>query len=201
MTRLLLVRHGETEHNRNGIIQGDLDTDLNETGIEQAQQLSDRLRDQDIGAVYSSTLQRARRTAEIIAGPHDLEVTSIADLNERSYGELEGESIDTAFEQFEQSDSPWHTWKPESAEAAERVTRRTIPVLEQIRTDHTEETVVVVAHSAVNRSVLATLVGADAGYGRALKQDNCCINELRYTDYIGWQIHCMNDVSHLRQDN
>ncbi len=200
MTRILLARHGETDHNRNGILQGELDVDLNETGIRQAQKLSERLRNEDINAVYSSGLKRAQRTAEIVAGPHDLEVTPITELNERSFGELEGEPSETLKERFESSDSPWHAWEPEEAESLDAVTSRSIPALEQIRSRHDGDTVVVVAHGALNKAVLATLVGGDSGYGHALQQDNTCINELEFRDYGGWRIHRVNDVNHLNGD-
>lgn len=197
MTRLILARHGETPYNKQGIIQGELDTDLNETGIEQARQLSERLRDEDITAVYASTLQRAKKTAEIIAGPHKLEVESIADLRERSFGELEGMPADERAEKIDEEGISWKEWTPEGGEHPEDVAERTVPVVESIRKQHPDETVVAVAHGQVNRSILATLVGADAGHGHVIKQDNACINELAYEDYRGWRIHRVNDTSHL----
>lgn len=197
MTRLLLTRHGETDYNRNGILQGQLDIDLNERGIEQAQQLSERLRDDDITAVYSSTLKRSRRTAEIVAGPHDLEVDSLEELNERSYGALDGEPKEKRQQRIESTGSPWHAWTPENGESLGDVANRSVPIIEQLRKEHMGETVVVVAHGAVNKAILATMVGADSGHGHVIRQSNTCINELEFEDYRGWRINRMNDVSHL----
>lgn len=197
MTRILLARHGETDHNKNGILQGELDVDLNDTGIEQAQQLSERLRDEDINAVYASNLQRAQRTAEIVAGPHELEVETLAELREQSFGDLEGEAVDTVMDKVKQSGSPWHQWAPETGESLDDVSQRAIPALQQIRKSHQDETVLVVAHGGVNRSVLATLLGADSGHGHILRQENTCINELEFEDYAGWRINRVNDTGHL----
>lgn len=198
MTRLILTRHGETDHNKNGIIQGQLDTDLNDAGIEQARKLSERLRDEDISAVYSSNLNRAQKTAEIIAGPHNIEVETVSELMERNYGVLEGEHREKRQQLVEATGSAWHNWSPEDGEHLSDVSQRTIPVVEEIRKQHHGETVVVVAHGSVNKSILATLIGADSGHGHAIKQDNTCINELEYEDYRGWRIKTMNDSSHLQ---
>lgn len=197
MTRLLLTRHGETGHNRDGIIQGQLDTDLNEDGINQAQRLADRLQHEDVTAVYSSNLKRARRTAEIVAGPHDLGVTPIQELNERSYGTLEGKPAEARQQEIEATGTPWHAWTPEEGEHLTDVAQRTIPAIEEIRERHPDETVVVVAHGSVNKAILATLIGADSGYGHVIRQDNTCINELEFEEYRGWRINSLNDVQHL----
>lgn len=197
MTRLILTRHGETDHNVNGILQGQLDTDLNDNGIKQAQQLSERLRDEDVAGVYSSDLKRARRTAEIIAGPHDIEVESLADLNERDYGVLEGEPKEKRQERIEATGSPWHVWVPEEGESLTDVAKRTVPIVEKVRKEHPEQTAVMVTHGGVNKAILATLIGADSGHGHVIRQSNACVNELEFEDYRGWRINCMNDVSHL----
>ncbi len=199
MTRLLLTRHGETDHNHNGLLQGQLDTDLNDTGIEQAQQLSERLRNDDITAVYSSDLQRSRRTAEIVAGPHELEVESLADLNERSYGDLEGEPNTVRQQQIEATGTPWHAWTPENGESLSDVAQRTVPAINQIRKEHADDTVIVVAHGSVNKAVLATMLGADSGHGHVIRQHNTCINELEFEEYRGWRINRLNDIAHLHE--
>ena len=61
--RVYIVRHGETEHNRLGIMQGHLDTALNDTGVAQARLAADALADAPFAAAYSSDLQRARKVA------------------------------------------------------------------------------------------------------------------------------------------
>jgi broad specificity phosphatase PhoE len=86
---LLLVRHGETDWNRDGRWQGGSDTRLNDLGREQARALAERL-DGSIDVLYSSDLARARETAEIVAAKLGLEVHVDPRLRERSFGSWEG---------------------------------------------------------------------------------------------------------------
>jgi len=92
MTRVFLIRHGETEWNKKRIMQGSTDIPLNETGLEQAKKLGNRFKDIKLDAIYSSRLKRASQTAQKIAKHQNLEVQEIEDLNERNYGILEGKS-------------------------------------------------------------------------------------------------------------
>ncbi|KAI8989772.1 phosphoglycerate mutase-like protein [Trametes punicea] len=94
VARVYIVRHGETDENRHGIIQGQLDTPLNATGVHQAELAADALADVPFGAAYSSDLQRARKTAEIILDKHpgvQLELTEA--LRERHMGDWQGANV------------------------------------------------------------------------------------------------------------
>src|SRR5579871_641611 len=90
MLRLYIVRHGETEWNRDGRVQGHTDVPLSGEGIEQARRVAERLSREPISAVWSSDLARALDTARAIAAPHDLEVHSTPLLRETMLGEWEG---------------------------------------------------------------------------------------------------------------
>jgi broad specificity phosphatase PhoE len=90
MTTILLARHGETDWNREGRWQGWADPPLNETGRAQARALADQLRALPFDAVYTSDLRRARETAEIVAAPHGVPVTSDAGLREIDVGSWSG---------------------------------------------------------------------------------------------------------------
>ena len=93
-TTLYLVRHGETEYNRRGIMQGGgIDSTLNATGREQARALACRLASVDIDALYASTLRRATQTADILAAEHEpLSRTHLRSLTEMDWGVYEGEA-------------------------------------------------------------------------------------------------------------
>ena len=90
MTTLLLVRHGETDWNADGRLQGQTDRPLSEFGRSQARQLADELEDEELEAIYSSDLARARETAEIVGDRLGLPVVLDPDLREKDWGTWEG---------------------------------------------------------------------------------------------------------------
>ena len=90
MTTLLLVRHGETDWNAEGRLQGHTDRPLSEFGRRQAHALADRLAGDSIVAVYASDLSRARQTAEIVAARLGLDVALDPRLREKDWGTWEG---------------------------------------------------------------------------------------------------------------
>jgi len=89
ITRLFLLRHGETQANLNQIYQGRGDSPLSELGIEESKQMAEALKGEPFSAVYSSNLSRSFKTAQIIAEKHKLEVVKIPELAERNYGVFE----------------------------------------------------------------------------------------------------------------
>lgn len=112
MARLYLMRHGQTEHNARGILQGGLDSQLTERGVSQARAAASWLRDHaaNVGAVCSSPLGRARRTLEIACDAHPALASCPSSvepcLAEQRYGALEGRALD---------DLPQDPWKPGEA--------------------------------------------------------------------------------------
>ena len=109
MTTLHLVRHGETEWNRDGRIQGWADTPLSERGHEQARELAATLGERSIGAIYSSDLRRAYETAEPLAQRLGLHVRTTSALRERNFGDNEGRvSHEVAAELGTTSGTTWH---------------------------------------------------------------------------------------------
>ena len=90
MTTLLLVRHGETDWNADGRLQGQTDRPLTDFGRRQAQQLAEQLADEELEAIYSSDLSRARETAAIVGGRLGLAVALDPALREKDWGTWEG---------------------------------------------------------------------------------------------------------------
>ena len=90
MTELLLVRHGETDWNAPGRLQGHTDRPLSDYGREQARRLAEELAGEQFDAVYASDLARARETAEIVGERLQLPVVLDADLREKDWGTWEG---------------------------------------------------------------------------------------------------------------
>ena len=147
MTTLLLVRHGETDWNAAGRLQGHTDRPLNEYGRSQAEALAERLAGDVIDAVYASDLARARETAGIVAARLGLPVAVHADLREKNWGNWEGL---TAAER-ERVELVGETT------AAHR--ERTLRVLHWIAERHTGERVAVVTHGGSIRRAQASVLG------------------------------------------
>lgn len=115
------LRHGETEWNQTGLIQGCIDISLSDKGIEQAHQAAQQLKDIPIGTIITSPLQRARKTAEIIGLSLNMPVTVIEEFKNACYGSIEGKSKVEHHEAY----SGWKTgYKIEGAECYSCFVRR-----------------------------------------------------------------------------
>jgi broad specificity phosphatase PhoE len=147
MTTLLLVRHGETDWNAAGRLQGHTDRPLNEYGRRQARELAERLTGERIAAVYTSDLARARETAEIIAAPLDLEVVLEPGLREKNWGNWEGLTAD------ERASVEY------AGESTEAHRARVLDALNRIAEAHPGERVVVVTHGGSLRRIQAAVSG------------------------------------------
>ena len=144
-TTIFLVRHGETVDNALQIMQGQTQGCLNERGREQALQVAGRLASADIDAVVASDLHRAVQTAEIIAAPHGLPVTTTPLLRERDWGSFTGRYI---------PDLKGEVW-PDDIETEEALLERARSFLLYVTTTYPGCRVVAVGHGIVNKAVLA----------------------------------------------
>jgi broad specificity phosphatase PhoE len=181
-TTILLVRHGETDSNAEGRIQGQTNTPLNARGRGQAQALADRLAGEPVTAVYSSDLDRARETAEILAARLDLPVVLDPALRERHFGSWEGKTIDEiearwpgAWQQWRNGDEAWADVEDHIA-LAERI-RGAIRRLADV---HPGEQIVVVAHGGVIRVILMDAAGLPYPEQRRVQRNiaNCDMSRL-----------------------
>jgi broad specificity phosphatase PhoE len=147
MATLLLVRHGETDWNASGRLQGHTDRPLNDYGRRQARELADRLADDGVAAIYASDLSRAKETAEIVGARLGLPVVIDADLRERNWGSWEGltpeERDAVAFE----GETP-RDHRDRLMRAVRRIAER-----------HPGQRVVVVTHGGSMRRVQAAVTG------------------------------------------
>jgi broad specificity phosphatase PhoE len=162
VTTLLLVRHGETDWNRDGRWQGHSDTHLNDAGREQARQVAADLGHVDV--IYASDLTRARETAEIIAADLGLDVRTDARLRERSFGAWEGLSMPEIEEQFGDALARWRLGDgpgADDAEPFEAFAERVREFVEEVLARHPDEAVLVVSHGGSIRVIHALASGLD----------------------------------------
>jgi broad specificity phosphatase PhoE len=149
-TTLVLVRHGETDWNRERRVQGQTDVPLNETGRSQALALSAELNGRSFAAVYSSDLVRAYETATILAEPRSLVVTPVPALREKHFGSWEGLTDAEVLRRFPHAlAGPWG-----DAETPGEVSTRVVAAVSEIVAAHTGEAVLVVTHGGPIRALL-----------------------------------------------
>lgn len=147
------IRHGQTDWNRDGLLQGSSDIPLNETGRAQAHDAFMTLRSRPWDAVVSSPLRRARETAQIIAEGLGIELgPAYPELIERDYGALEGTSSAAAIERWPDRGYP-------GAESLDSVATRGAAALERLAADLPGASVLVVCHGTIIRYTLARLAG------------------------------------------
>ncbi len=157
-THLLLVRHGETDYNRNGVIQGSRDIPLNEQGRRQAEALAESLKQVKINAACSSGLSRAYETARIVVGSRPIKVTKFPELNEMSFGKYEGRSDEEVQRIFSQKHAAWARGELDigfqDGENPSQVLQRADSRMRRIVHDHPGQTVLVVTHGRLMRILL-----------------------------------------------
>lgn len=201
-TRLYLVRHGETEWNSGGKFQGHSDIPLSVKGREQAVNLAERLKDIKIQAVYSSDLGRARETAEILAKPHQLDVHALSDLREINFGQWEGLTYQEISEKYGEVCSQWFanpliTQIP-GGESLQDVVTRCSKTLHTIIREHPGETVVIVAHGGVIRTIVGTSLELDMNYFWKLRVDNVSLSIIEYHGLDKAILELYNETCHLK---
>jgi broad specificity phosphatase PhoE len=162
VTTLLLVRHGETDWNRTGRWQGHSNTPLNELGRQQARELAESLGGVDV--VYSSDLDRARETAEILAERLGADVQFDPRLRERSFGAWEGLTSAEIEERFGEAHRRWQAGEGAGADDAEPFDafgQRVNSFLADVLRRHPDETVLVIGHGGSIRVIHALAAGLD----------------------------------------
>jgi broad specificity phosphatase PhoE len=200
-TSIYLIRHGQTEWNKEKIFRGRKDIPLNGRGREEAQALADHLAEFDFAACYASPLGRAFETAEIVARPHRLPVQVDEGIIDINYGVWEGISDDEVQKRFRSLYEKWHS-EPHrvrfpGGESLIMVRRRTLSALEGIRSKHPDEHVLVVSHRAVNKVVLCAMLGLGNDAFWRIVQDNCAYNILILSKESS-VVALMNDTCHMQ---
>ena len=164
MTTIHLVRHGETDWNRELRWQGHSDVPLNERGREQARKLADELSATTFAAVYSSDLSRASETAQIVADRLSLPVRTHADLREIDVGSWEGFTLTELETRVPDAVSRWeehglHGW--DGGESHAEMMARVRDAIRSIAARHEGDAVLVVSHGGPILALKALAAGLD----------------------------------------
>lgn len=145
MTKLYLVRHGETVDNAAQILQGQTDGQLNATGITQAEEVASKMAGEHIDVFVSSDLRRSIQTCEIIAKPHGREVVTTPLIRERDWGDFTGKQIPT----LPKNPKDW----PDNIETLEKMKSRAQNFLTWLKVTYPGKTVLAVGHGIINKAI------------------------------------------------
>ena len=183
-TKLYLIRHGETEQNKTGVLMGSTDTPLNDHGRLQAASLRERINALEVDSIFASPLSRAVETATLVFGEQARIVTDTS-LQEYHFGEWEGMHFSDISKQYPEVWRMWLTdWEQTRIPGAEPFAAfkvRVISMVEEIVRNHPGRRVAVVSHGGCIRSILAHFFceSVSKGYWR-FKVDNATLSEVEF---------------------
>jgi broad specificity phosphatase PhoE len=201
MTKVYLVRHGQTAWNVGEIFRGRADIPLDDTGRNEAKLAGEALKDAGIHAVYSSPLSRSMETAQNIATFHNLTVIPLDAITDISYGEWEGHNNDEMRAKYPDLHRLWHT-EPQKVrfpkgESLGEVRARIMAALDGLLARHKDQNIVLVAHRVPNKVICCALIGLDNSHFWRIQQDTASTNLFAYKDGQ-WIISYLNDTSYLK---
>lgn len=200
MSRLLLVRHGDTELNSRERYWGHSDVKLSEAGLKQAEKLRERLASERIDVIYASDLERSWLTAKIIAQKHRLEVTICPELREFNFGVVEGLTFDEISHLHPELAEFWASRNPKlrfpSGESLGDLRRRLSRFRKRLEKHTPQETILIVAHAGALRILLCQLLGIGQHHWRQLRLNLASLSIVEtYPERT--VLSLLNDVSHL----
>jgi broad specificity phosphatase PhoE len=191
VTTILLARHGESDWNRTKRWQGFADRPLTDLGRRQAIELAARLAETELDAVYSSDLQRARATAEIVARSKGLDVRTVPDLREVDVGSWSGLTRAEAEARYPEAYARWlhgdEGW--DDGETYDQLGERVVRAVQGIAKKHDGQRVLIVAHGGTIRAVHAAALGIDVHTYRRIQRvepnatlSAVCVDDARLTE-------------------
>ena len=196
-TTLYLIRHGETDYNASGRMQGWLDIPLNEMGFHQAKLLAHRFRGKSIAAVYASPLMRAAETARAVAEAVGAPISMDERLREYNMGDWSGLTI----EDIVKSEPNFSAHGPieipvPNGESAQDMHARVDSFLQEVIERYPNDRVVAVSHGGTLAMGVATMLGMPVLRRQPFSFGNTSIAEADYS-HGQWRLRTLNDQCHF----
>ncbi|CAM2989448.1 histidine phosphatase family protein [Staphylococcus argensis] len=188
MTEICLVRHGETEWNQLGKLQGRTDTELDDNGIQQAKECAKALNGKQGSAIVTSPLRRACCTAEFIQEQLQIPLLKMDDFIERSFGTAEGMTVEERLTAY-----PDRIYPQQETEA--HLEQRLRAALNEIQSQYPHGQVIVVSHGAVINYLLRSMCTHDMEIPRH-SLVNGSMSTITYRDGA-WHVQDFNMTHHL----
>jgi probable phosphoglycerate mutase len=200
---IYIIRHGETEYNKLGIIQGSgIDSDLNETGFWQARQFFRAYHHIPFSKIYTSNLKRTHQTIQPFLEKGILH-EELAELNEINWGIFEGQEITP--ECHREYLKVVNEWKDgllhkriEGGESPQELWERQTIALQKIMSRPEEEHVLIAMHGRAMKSFLCLLSGVSQTNMEDFRHNNLCLYLVEYTPESGYKVTLENATDHLR---
>ena len=203
-TRILAVRHGETEWNKAGIQQGHLNSNLTDAGISQAKALAEGLKAYEIDAFYCSDLGRAVETAEEISRVIGKRFIKEERLKERNLGSMQGlskkEFADKYPEEWKKFQSGDSEYRLPGGESSKDRYVRAIECVEDLVERNKGKTILIVSHGGIVMSLFYRALRIPLHNKRAFSLYNGSINVLSISEEMEWFLELWNDTSHLMKN-
>lgn len=194
LTRIIAIRHGETDWNTSGRIQGHTDIPLNSNGVWQAGQMAQALQDSGIDQLYSSDLQRTWQTAAALQATTGLKILAAPALRERCFGELEGKTFAEVQTSSPESAVQWQQrnpdFQPAGGESLVQFSQRVIDCVLQLARNHAGQQIALITHGGVLDMLYRHANGLDLQAQRTWSIDNTSINRFLWSPesftLVGW---------------
>jgi broad specificity phosphatase PhoE len=203
MTRIVLVRHGQTVWNRENRFRGQSDVELDEHGLRQAEATGRYVAARwPVVAVYASPLRRTMQTAEAVAHAQGLTTQPSQGLLDISFGEWQGQQAGEVAQRYPDLYRAWleapHTVRFPAGESLDDVRSRVVAALDELVARHPGQTVALVSHTVVNRVLLCTVLGWSNERFWRLQQETCAVNVFDVEEDGDFTIVLINDACHLQ---
>ena len=159
--KLIVVRHGESIGNKKKISLGQMRgrfSGLSKNGVKQIKDIAKKLKNERIDIIFSSPLERARRTAEEIAKFHSADIIVDNLLMERNFGCYEGKPKALFLEHMKKSKKPFHLFSPKGVESMKDISLRAKMFLDKIKENYPNENILVVSHRLFIRALIGTSI-------------------------------------------
>lgn len=203
MTTLYITRHGQTEWNLEGRLQGHKDSNLTALGERQAEWLGEKLAEVNIDIIISSSSGRALRTAEIIRGDRDIEIITTEQLKEIHIGEWEGQlHAEIEAHSPEEQRNFWnfpHLYKPAGGETYAQVIERASNEIERILLEYKGKNILIVTHAVVLKALIAYFENKGIqDFWTGAMMHSTCLNIVEITEESR-RITLQGDISHYKE--
>jgi probable phosphoglycerate mutase len=199
--RMIIVRHGESEWNRIHRYQGQEDASLSELGQRQAEALGEHLKHEPIDAIYTSALQRAAYTADVIARHHpNVPVHHDDALLEIHHGEWQGKFADEVHARYSDGLDEWR-WRPTRSqmpggESFSNVLKSSLEFKERMQATHAGQRVLVSTHDVVVKMLVADALDMNLDRINCIWIANASISIIEYGDRLPFLLS-LGDACHL----